>query len=73
MPHIKLKKELTRGEKVFPSGTMYFCSWSGYRELLEKEYCAKLKEDKPVKKTNKKPIVEPEKIESDGNDSSTNN
>ena len=74
MPHIKLTKEFTRGDKVFPEGTIYFCSWSGYRELLEQDYCSKLKEDKPVKKTKtKKPIVESEiKIESDGDNINTN-
>jgi hypothetical protein len=54
MPHIKLIKEYTRGEKTFPEGTMYFCSWSGYREMLDNGYCNKIKEDKQVKKLVKK-------------------
>ena len=53
MPHIKLKKEYTRGEKTFPEGTMYFCSWSGYRQMLDDGYCNKIKEDTQVKKVNK--------------------
>ena len=54
MPRIELIKELTRGEKVFPEGTVYFVSWSGYRELLTEGYCNKHKDDKAVKKTKKK-------------------
>jgi hypothetical protein len=64
MPHIKLKKELKRGEKVFPAGTMYFCSWSGYREMLEKEQCNKIKEDKQVKKLSKEQMrIDTKKVE----------
>ena len=53
MPQIKLKKELTRGEKVLPEGTVYQVSWNKYRELLEEGYCTKHKDDKKVKKVNK--------------------
>lgn len=53
MPQIKLKKELTRGEKVLPEGTVYIVSWSMYRELLDEGYCNKVKEDKQVKKVSK--------------------
>ena len=51
MPHIKLKKSLKRFDKVFEQGTEIFISWSGYRELLAKEVCARHKDDpiKPLK------------------------
>ena len=69
MPNIILIKEYTRGDKVFPEGTDYFCSWSGYREMLDNGYCNKLNEDKPVKKSKrKKPEVKSENTENNGND-----
>lgn len=51
MPHIKLKKSLKRYDKVFEQGAEIFVSWSGYRELLAKEYCGRHKDDpiKPLK------------------------
>tara|TARA_R100000742_G_C4279648_1_gene104979 strand:+ start:9563 stop:9787 length:225 start_codon:yes stop_codon:yes gene_type:complete len=58
MPYIKLIKELKRGDKVFPVNTEYFTSWSGYRELLDKEYCNKLNNDKEVKNTKKKTKID---------------
>ena len=54
MPNIILIKEYTRDEKTFPEGTVYFCSWSGYREMLDNGYCNKLNEDTQVKKSKKK-------------------
>ncbi|MAK37522.1 MAG: hypothetical protein CMC15_15300 [Flavobacteriaceae bacterium] len=65
MPNIILTKEYKRGDKVFEKGTTYFCSWSGYREMLEEGYCNKLDDDKQVKKTKKvKPEVKPLKTDS---------
>jgi hypothetical protein len=48
MPHIKLKKSLKKYNKQFEQGTEIFVSWSGYRELLAKEFCARHKDD-PIK------------------------
>lgn len=50
MPTIKLKKELKRTfgewEKVFPEGKEMSVSSDYYHELLEKEYCDKIKVEK---------------------------
>lgn len=63
MPEIILKKELKRKygdlEKVFPEGSKYFVNWSGYYDLLKKEYCNEIKVEvaKKIKlKTKRKKI-----------------
>lgn len=68
MPEIILKKELKRKsgdiEKVFPEGSKYFVNWSGYLDLLKKEYCDEIKVEvaKEIKlKTKSKKIVTPKK------------
>jgi len=70
MPVIILKKDFTRGEKVFKEGSAYFTSWSGYRDFLANEYCDDI-EGKPKKKLKRQKLMNEEgeeiKFKEDGN------